>query len=262
MGKMELEVKVLNINEKEIIKKIEQLGGKLVSKGYQYIYTYDLPTIYSRYVDILILLNNNESEAKKQTAISKLKLLFFEIDNLLTEENKKEIKSIIGMDNFTDLLKKDNFEQIMNNEKIIEFVKKFHTNPKKWIRVRQTNRITTLTVKHILADNGTKIQQMLETEMIVPSMKEANDFLEALGYSHKCYEEKKRITYKLNEHIIDIDTWPQIPTYMEIEGKDEKDLEETLKLLGYCMKDTVSCTADEIYINNGIDVLNMRELKF
>ena len=125
MGKMELEVKVLNINEKEIIKKIEQLGGKLVSKGYQYIYTYDLPTIYSRYVDILILLNNNESEAKKQTAISKLKLLFFEIDNLLTEENKKEIKSIIGMDNFTDLLKKDNFEQIMNNEKIIVNITKY-----------------------------------------------------------------------------------------------------------------------------------------
>lgn len=262
MGKMELEVKVLNINEEEIIKKIEQLGGKLLSKGYQYIYTYDLSTIYSRYVDILTLLNDNESKVKRQTSKSKLRLLFFEIDNLLTEENKQEIKSIIGTNNFTDLLKKDNIEQIMNDERVIKFIKKFHTNPKKWIRVRQTNEITTLTVKHILADNGTKIQQMLETEMVVPSIKEANDLLEALGYSYKCYEEKKRITYILNEHEIDIDTWPQIPTYMEIEGKNEKDLEEILKLLGYCMEDTVSCTADEIYINNGIDVLNMRELKF
>lgn len=46
------------------------------------------------------------SQAKRENTISKLKLLFFEIDNLLTEENKEEIKDIIGTDNFTDLLKK------------------------------------------------------------------------------------------------------------------------------------------------------------
>ena len=76
-----------------------------------------------------------------------------------------------------------------------------------------------------MADNGTGIQQMLETEIEVPSIKEANGLLEALGYSYKSYQEKERITYVLDEYELDIDTWPGIPTYVEVEGKSEEDLE-------------------------------------
>ncbi len=262
MGKMELEVKVLNIDEKELIKKIEDLGGTLIEKSNQYLYTYDLPTIYGRFIDILLQLNEPENEIKKETAMAKLKLLLFEIDNMLSEEKKLELIKIIGANNFSNLLEEDDILDILNREEVTEFVKKIHNNPKKWIRLRETNGVTTLTVKHILADNGSGIQQMLETEMIVPSMKEANDFLEALGYSYKCYQEKRRISYLLNNHEIDIDTWPGIPTYMEIEGNDEKDLSGILNLLGYTMRDTVSCTADEVYKNYGKDIFNIRELKF
>lgn len=262
MGRMELEVKVLCINEEEIINKIENLGGKFVEKSNQYLYTYDLPTIYGRFIDILTQLNNPESEMKKEVSVSKLKLLFFEIDNLLTEENKKELESIIKTNNFTELLEKENLIEILNNKELVNFLEKFHNNSKKWIRLRKTNKKTTLTVKHILADNGTSLQQMMETEMEVPSIKEANDFLQALGYSHKSYQEKRRTSYILDNHEIDIDTWPGLPTYMEIEGESEEDLNKILNLLGYSMKDTVSCTVDEIYKNLGIDSLNIRELKF
>ncbi len=262
MGRMELEVKVLCINETEIINKIENLGGKFVEKSNQYLYTYDLPTIYGRFIDILTQLNNPESEMKKEVSISKLKLLFFEIDNLLTEENKAELESIIKINNLTSLLEKDNLIEILNEKEIINFLEKFHNNSKKWIRLRKTNKKTTLTVKHILADNDTSLQQMMETEIEVPSIKEANDFLQALGYSHKSYQEKRRISYVLDNHEIDIDTWPGIPTYMEIEGESEEDLNKILNLLGYSIKDTVSCTVDEIYKKLGIDSLNIRELKF
>lgn len=262
MGRMELEVKVLNINENDIIQKIENLGGKFIEKSNQYLYTYDLPTIYGRYIDMLTQLNNPESEMKKEATLSKLELLFFEIDNLLTEEDKAELKSIIKTNNFTELLEKENLIEILNNKELINFLEKFHNNSKKWIRLRKTNKKTTLTVKHILADNGTNIQQMMETEIEVPSIKEANDFLRALGYSHKSYQEKRRISYILNNHEIDIDTWPGLPTYMEIEGESEEDLNSILILLGYSMKDTVSCTVDEVYKNIGIDILNIRELKF
>ena len=262
MGRMELEVKVLCINEEEIISKIENLGGKFVEKCNQYLYTYDLPTIYGRFIDILTQLNNPESEMKKEVSISKLKLLFFEVDNLLTQENKTELESIIKINNFTELLEKENLIEILNNKELVNFLEKFHNNSKKWIRLRKTNKKTTLTVKHILADNDTSIQQMMETEIEVPSIKEANDFLQALGYSHKSYQEKRRISYVLNNHEIDIDTWPGVPTYMEIEGESEEDIQEILTLLGYSMQDTVSCTVDEIYKKMGIDSLSIRELKF
>ena len=262
MGRMELEVKVLNINERDMIQKIENLGGKFVEKSNQYLYTYDLPTIYGRYIDILTQLNNPESEMKKEVAISKLELLFFEIDYLLNEEDKAELKEIIKINNFTEVLEKEDLIEILNRKELIKFLEKFHNNSKKWIRLRKTNKKTTLTVKHILADNDTNIQQMMETEMEVPSIKEANDLLRALGYSHKCYQEKKRISYVLNNHTIDIDTWPGLPTYMEIEGEDEEDINSILNLLGYSIKDTVSCTVDEVYKKIGKDILNIRELKF
>ena len=58
-------------------------------------------------------------------------------------------------------LKKDMLE-ILNSRKFINFIKKHQNNPKKWIRVRQTNDKTTITVKHILKDNDTNLQQMME----------------------------------------------------------------------------------------------------
>lgn len=112
---------------------------------------------------------------------------------------------------------------------------------------KTNGRKTTIAVKHILADNGSNIQQMLETEIEVKSIEEANNLLESLGFSHKSYQEKSRITYELYDHEIDIDTWPKIPTYVEIEGTSKEDLDTFLQKIGYDIKNTVSCTADEIY---------------
>ena len=67
-------------------------------------------------------------------------------------------------------------------------------------------------------------------------------------------------TYYVYE--LDIDTWPGIPTYVEVEGKSEDDLNNILNKLGYSMKDTVSCTADDIYRKYGKSMFDSRELKF
>ncbi|MGN1268889.1 MAG: CYTH domain-containing protein [Candidatus Aphodocola sp.] len=262
MKKMELEVKILDINKEDFIDKIKSMGATLKKETKQFLYTYDLPTIYGRFVDIKTQLKDNESEIKYETALEKLKLLFFELDNLLTEDSKKELKEIIGCDNVSCLCLKNNLFDYLDNDKLVDFINKFHNNSKKWIRVRQTNDKTTIAVKHILADNGTGIQQMLETEVDVPSIKEANNLLEALGYSYKSYQEKERITYVLDEYELDIDTWPGIPTYVEVEGESEEDLENILGKLGYSMKDTVSCTADDIYRKYGLSMFDSREIKF
>ena len=103
---------------------------------------------------------------------------------------------------------------------------------------------------------------MKETEIQVNSIEEANELLEDLGFAYKSYQEKVRVKYILNGHEIDIDTWPGLPTYFEVEGKDKKDLENILNLLGYSFEDAVSCTADALYKEIGIDINNMKELKF
>lgn len=262
MGQMELEVKILDIDKENFIKKIEALGAKFVEKSHQVLYTYDMPTLYGRYIDLLTQLNHPESDLKFETTISKLKLLFFDLDNLLINEQKEKLKNIIGKNNFSNILNRNNFLEILNDTNLIEFVKLFHNNPKKWIRLRQTNNKTTIAVKHILAPNDTCIQQMLETELEVSDIQTANSLLEALGFSYKCHQEKQRISYVLYEHEIDIDTWPGIPTYFEVEGKSEEDLNDFLSKLGYSMFDTISCTVDDIYLKYGISILDRRELRF
>lgn len=259
---MELEVKILDIDKEKFIRKLEDMGAELKQETKQFLYTYDLPTIYGRYVDMLTQINNAKSEIEYETSLSRFKLLFFELDNLLENEEKAELKSIIGYDNISELNHRENIVEYLNNPKLLEFVKKFHNNPKKWIRVRQTNNKTTIAVKHILAKNVTSLQQMLETEIEVPNIKEANNLLEALGYSYKSYQEKERITYLFQGYEIDIDTWPGIPTYFEVEESSEKDLEQILGKLGYSLSESVSCTADEVYEKYGKTMFEKRELKF
>ena len=266
MENMELEVKVLDIDKEELIKKIVSEGGKFVSEEEQHFYTYDLPTIYGRYNDLLLQLNEPENPVKYDVAIDKLKLLFFEIDNLLDDNLKDELQKIVGKDKLKDILDSSNLLEILNDSKLKLFISKFRNNENKWIRLRTSNNRTTLTVKHILApQKETMLQQMKETEMVVPSREQANDFLEAIGLSHKGYLEKKRITYMLKGHLIEIDTWPKIPTYFELEGKNENDIEEILQLLGYSMKDknVVSCIVDEVYEMYGYPkTTEFKELKF
>jgi adenylate cyclase class 2 len=259
MGRMELEVKILNVEKKEIIKKIEDAGGTFIEEIDQYLYTYDLATIYARFVDTMIQLNEPESNIKYETALSKLRLLFFELDNLVDNE---ETKKIIGYKTFTELLNDQGFLDVLNSNEVNEYLKKYRNNSKKWIRLRQSNAKTTLAVKHILKPNDTKIQQMLETEIEVPSIKEANALLEALGFSYKSYQEKNRVTYKLDGYDIDIDTWPNIPVYFEVEGNTEEEIDKVLKKLGYSIKDAISCTADEVYAMYGKSHFDKRELKF
>ena len=266
MSNMELEVKVLEINQEELINKILQLGGKLVSKEEQYVYTFDLPTIYGRYLEILLQLNEPENPVKYEIAIEKLKLLFFEIDNLLNLKQKEELKNIVKTEKLEDIIEKEGILEILNSKELKEFISQFRINPNKWIRLRTSNEKTTLTVKHILVDKkNSNLQQMEETEIEVSSKEEANNFLEALGLVHNCYLEKRRIIYSLENHLIEIDTWPKLPTYFELEGSSEEDIERILQLLGYSMKDenVLSCTVDEIYEMYGYPTTsNFRELKF
>lgn len=133
---MELEVKILDINKDEFIQKIKSLGAILKKETKQFLYIYDLPTIYGRFIDIKTQLKDNESRIKYDTALEKLKLLFFELDNLLTEDDKRKLKEIIGDDNVSCLCLNDNLLSYLDNNKLIDFISKFHDNSKKWIMVR------------------------------------------------------------------------------------------------------------------------------
>lgn len=206
-------------------------------------------------------LNEPESKIKFDTAKEKMRLLFFELDNIIFDRKKDLVKLGINT-SLEELVNQNNFLEVINKNEFKKYMSQFKNNSKKLIRVRQTNNKFTIAVKHILAPNDTHLQQMLENEIEVKSLSQANSLLEALGFSYKSYQEKRRITYVLNEHEIDIDSWLGIPTYFEIEGVDEEDLSNILELLGYKMEDTVSCTADQVYEKYGKSMFDKRVISF
>lgn len=62
---------------------------------------------------------------------------------------------------------------------------------------------------------------------------------------------------------IDIDSWPMIPTYMEIEGNSEKEVLDKLKLLGVDESRVTTLNRGDIYAKiYRIDIDKIKEIKF
>ena len=78
MSSMELEVKILNIDEEELVNKIKKAGGKYISSSQQYLRVYDLTYINQRYYSNLYELNNEKIELRKDIVLTKIKNLFQE----------------------------------------------------------------------------------------------------------------------------------------------------------------------------------------
>ena len=130
----------------------------------------------------------------------------------------------------------------------------------KWIRLRTNGIDTTLTYKDIEKNtiDGTK-----EVELRVEDFDIANEFLNKIGFIARNYQENKRIQYILDNVEIDIDTWPMIPTYLEIEGKNEKQVNNMIKKLNLENSKITFLNCNSIYKEiYGIDILKIKELRF
>ena len=61
---------------------------------------------------------------------------------------------------------------------------------------------------------------------------------------------------------IDIDSWPMIPTYVEIEGKNEEEVMNTLEILELPKDKVTTLDVDSVYKKYGIDLKVIKVLKF
>lgn len=257
---MELEVKILNINPKCEEEKILKKGGRRVKEVSQKLYTYDLLSIYGRFQEIISHLESDNS-VEIDVNYEKLRNLFWEIDNY---EPSLDLSFLGNSEilHLEDILECSNWKELVESAELLSYLKRFSTNPHKWIRLRKTDEKVTLAVKHILDNKGGKIQNLLETEISVSSFQETDALLQQLGFVYKSYQEKKRLIFEVSGHEIDIDFWPGIPPFMEFEGKSTDDLREIIALLEYSLEDVISCTADEIYKMYGKNMLEGRTLIF
>jgi adenylate cyclase class 2 len=109
--------------------------------------------------------------------------------------------------------------------------------------LKNTEKIV-LTSKELISKDKFKISK--EIEFNSDNFESSKDFLENLGLKLRRIDEKYRESYKLDEGLIEIDTWAGVPTYLEAEAETEENVVTLLSKLGYELNQSTSMTLAEI----------------
>ena len=132
--------------------------------------------------------------------------------------------------------------------------------PNGWLRLRTNGSKTTLTVKEI---NSDKIDGTKELEVKVDDFDETDAILTKIGIKARNFQENRRHQFFYKGVEIDIDSWPLIPTYLEVEGDNEEIIKEVCKDLNLDYEKSTTMDVVDIYKKvYGIEILTMKELKF
>ena len=135
-----------------------------------------------------------------------------------------------------------------------------------WIRVRDEGDKITLNLKRRLGvkthDGTTSDEGMEEIEIIVSDFEKTAAFLLAVGFIEKFYQETKRIRWMKGDIEFDIDTWPQLNPYLEIEAPSWGKIDEAIKMLGLNIKDKKIFSTNQIYKLKGINELDYKRIAF
>lgn len=131
----------------------------------------------------------------------------------------------------------------------------------KWMRLRTDWKSSTLCIKDI--QNESKIDWTKELEIVVDDFDKTNQILQMLWYDFRAYQENIRTSYKLEWCDVEIDQWPMIPTYLEIEWPNAESVKKVLKILWLEKNITTSENTTKVYQRYGInDLEKIKELKF
>ena len=123
----------------------------------------------------------------------------------------------------------------------------------RFIRLRTNGAKTTLTIKEKSAKK--EIGSVKELEVEVSDFEKTDEIL-------SMYQENKRTIYRLGNIEFDIDSWPMIPTYLEIEGKSKEQVEEMIEKLEIDKNKLSLDKVSEIYKKYGFDIHDYKDLRF
>ncbi|MFE6056934.1 class IV adenylate cyclase [Kitasatospora sp. NPDC056446] len=131
--------------------------------------------------------------------------------------------------------------------------------PGAWVRLRDTGTDVTLCVKEIHSD---AIDGVTETETTVGDFDAMNALLGKLGYLPRAYQENHRSSWTLGGAAVEIDRWPLIPPYLEIESDSAEHVHATALVLGFFPAELTSENTTRVYRRYGIDLDAIPRLTF
>ena len=89
-----------------------------------------------------------------------------------------------------------------------------------------------------------------------------NELLALMGFTPKSYQENRRTSFTLDGARLELDEWPLIPPYLEIEGDTREDVVRVAGVLGYDEDQLTGENTLKVYARYGIELSEMREVRF
>jgi len=134
-------------------------------------------------------------------------------------------------------------EECLIHDKIFDFPDKGIRNKKEVFRIRNHENRNEITYKANPAKGD--FLEHDEHETTIGDFDTACKIVEHLGLTVVYDLQKRRKSYVLDNVKIEIDKYPTIPAYLEIEGSKE-DIQNALEKLGYTMEDTTNMRATQV----------------
>jgi adenylate cyclase, class 2 len=125
-----------------------------------------------------------------------------------------------------------------------------------WLRLRTNGIETTLAYKESIKNKGEEHLSdigMKEIEVKVDAYDATHELLKAIGFIVKREEKNKRIRYEKNDVVYDIDFWPMIPPYLEIESSSYEKARQAANELGFDGSKGLISSAGAVYAHYGLD---------
>ncbi|WP_326596612.1 class IV adenylate cyclase [Streptomyces sp. NBC_01803] len=114
-----------------------------------------------------------------------------------------------------------------------------------WLRLRDEGGKTTLTLKQV--SDATHIGGTTEIEIEVNDLEKTAELLKAVGLRQVRYQQNYREEWQLDGITYDFDTWPDLPTFLEIEGPSEEAVRKAVAALGLDYDDARFGSIDLVY---------------
>ncbi len=119
-------------------------------------------------------------------------------------------------------------------------------------RLRKEGKKSFLAIK-VRGKKNVRFDVKRETEVLVSDFISTRRIIETVGFKVTRERQKIREEYVGRGIKIEIDKYPKLEPYVEIEGRNTKMVLNFLSAFGYSLKNTTSKTATEILKEAGID---------